>query len=111
MHIRSRDYQRGSGYLARTGATDLTRHHRTLLRRQPFCTTGYHIAQNLIKHSLYLIRHSELTGLEAERDGSPTSRAIIAARIPESVTTVRRVERSRPKYGEPVGNILRIGDA
>ena len=59
------------GYLARTGATDLTRHHRTLLSAAALLhDVGYHIAhESHHKHSLYLIRHSELTGFsEAERD-------------------------------------------
>lgn len=59
------------GYLMRTGATDLTRHHRTLLSAAALLhDVGYHIAhESHHKHSLYLIKNSELTGFsEAERD-------------------------------------------
>src|SRR5262245_40724772 len=58
-------------YLMRTGATNLTRHHRTLLSAAALLhDVGYHIAhESHHKHSLYLIRNSELTGFsEAERD-------------------------------------------
>src|SRR5262245_42112854 len=58
-------------YLVRSGATDLTRHHRTLLSAAALLhDVGYHIAhESHHKHSLYLIRNSELTGFsEAERD-------------------------------------------
>lgn len=58
-------------YLVRTGATDLTRHHRTLLSAAALLhDVGYHIAhESHHKHSLYLIKNSELTGFsESERD-------------------------------------------
>ena len=58
-------------YLVRTGGTNLTRHHRTLLSAAALLhDVGYHIAHDSHhKHSLYLIKHSELTGFsEAERD-------------------------------------------
>ena len=58
-------------YLVRSAATDLTRHHRTLLSAAALLhDVGYHIAhESHHKHSLYLIKHSELTGFsEAERD-------------------------------------------
>jgi exopolyphosphatase / guanosine-5'-triphosphate,3'-diphosphate pyrophosphatase len=58
-------------YLVRSGATDLTRHQRTLLSAAALLhDVGYHIAHDAHhKHSLYLIRNSELTGFsEAERD-------------------------------------------
>jgi exopolyphosphatase/guanosine-5'-triphosphate,3'-diphosphate pyrophosphatase len=51
--------------------TDLNRHHRTLLSAAAILhDIGYHIAHDSHhKHSLYLIKHSELTGFsEAERD-------------------------------------------
>ena len=58
-------------YLIRSGATDLTRHHRSLLSAAALLhDVGYHIAhESHHKHSLYLIKNSELTGFsEAERD-------------------------------------------
>lgn len=58
-------------YLVRSGATDLTRHHRTLLSAAALLhDVGYHIAHDSHhKHSLYLIKNSELTGFsEAERE-------------------------------------------
>jgi exopolyphosphatase/guanosine-5'-triphosphate,3'-diphosphate pyrophosphatase len=58
-------------YLVRTGATDLNRHHRSLLSAAALLhDVGYHIAHEAHhKHSLYLIKHSELTGFsEAERE-------------------------------------------
>src|SRR6266702_947907 len=58
-------------YLSRSGATDLTRHQRTMLSAAALLhDVGYHIAHDdHHKHSLYLIRNSELTGFsEAERD-------------------------------------------
>jgi exopolyphosphatase / guanosine-5'-triphosphate,3'-diphosphate pyrophosphatase len=58
-------------YLARTGATALDRHQRTLLSAAALLhDVGYHIAhESHHKHSLYLIKNSELTGFsEAERD-------------------------------------------
>ena len=58
-------------YLARSGATTLDRHHRTLLSAAALLhDVGYHIAhESHHKHSLYLIKNSELTGFsEAERD-------------------------------------------
>lgn len=58
-------------YLVRTGATGLNRHHRTLLSAAALLhDVGYHIAhESHHKHSLYLIKNSELTGFsEAERD-------------------------------------------
>ena len=70
-HQVARLAERIFGYLTRTGATDLTRHHRTLLSAAALLhDVGYHIAhESHHKHSLYLIRHSELTGFsEAERD-------------------------------------------
>lgn len=50
---------------------ELSRHHRTLLSAAALLhDIGYHIAhESHHKHSLYLIKHSELTGFsEAERD-------------------------------------------
>ena len=70
-HQVARLSERIFGYLMRTGATDLTRHHRTLLSAAALLhDVGYHIAhESHHKHSLYLIRNSELTGFsEAERD-------------------------------------------
>ncbi|MGZ8842267.1 MAG: Ppx/GppA phosphatase family protein [Pyrinomonadaceae bacterium] len=58
-------------YLIRSGATGLTRHHRSLLSAAALLhDVGYHIAhESHHKHSLYLIKNSELTGFsEAERD-------------------------------------------
>ena len=58
-------------YLVRSNATDLTRHHRTLLSAAALLhDVGYHIAhESHHKHSLYLIKNSELTGFsESERD-------------------------------------------
>jgi exopolyphosphatase/guanosine-5'-triphosphate,3'-diphosphate pyrophosphatase len=58
-------------YLVRTDSPNLTRHHRTLLSAAALLhDVGYHIAHDSHhKHSLYLIKHSELTGFsEAERD-------------------------------------------
>ena len=59
-------------YFAKTGSTaDLDRHHRVLLSAAALLhDVGYHIAhEDHHKHSLYLIRNSELTGFsEAERD-------------------------------------------
>lgn len=58
-------------YLIRSGASDLTRHHRTLLSAAALLhDVGYHIAhESHHKHSLYLIKNSELTGFsETERD-------------------------------------------
>src|SRR5258706_12481512 len=58
-------------YLVRSSATSLTRHHRTLLSAAALLhDIGYHIAhESHHKHSLYLIKNSELTGFsEAERD-------------------------------------------
>lgn len=58
-------------YLMRSGMTPLVRHHRTLLSAAALLhDVGYHIAhESHHKHSLYLIKNSELTGFsEAERD-------------------------------------------
>jgi len=58
-------------YLARAGERALDRHHRTLLSAAALLhDVGYHIAhESHHKHSLYLIKNSELTGFsEAERD-------------------------------------------
>jgi exopolyphosphatase/guanosine-5'-triphosphate,3'-diphosphate pyrophosphatase len=58
-------------YLMRSGATEMNRHHRTLLSAAALLhDVGYHIAhESHHKHSLYLIKNSELTGFsEAERD-------------------------------------------
>jgi len=58
-------------YLVRSSATSLTRHHRTLLSAAALLhDIGYYIAhESHHKHSLYLIKNSELTGFsEAERD-------------------------------------------
>ena len=53
------------------GRSGLSRHHRTLLSAAALLhDVGYHIAhESHHKHSLYLIKHSELTGFsEAERE-------------------------------------------
>ena len=58
-------------YLMRSDLAVLDRHHRTLLSAAALLhDAGYHIAhESHHKHSLYLIRNSELTGFsEAERD-------------------------------------------
>src|SRR5256886_10627291 len=58
-------------YLTRSNATSLNRHHRTMLSAAALLhDLGYHIAhESHHKHSLYLIKNSELTGFsEAERD-------------------------------------------
>ncbi len=58
-------------YLARSNSTTLNRHHRTMLSAAALLhDLGYHIAhESHHKHSLYLIKNSELTGFsEAERD-------------------------------------------
>ena len=58
-------------YLMRSDLAALNRHHRTLLSAAALLhDAGYHIAhESHHKHSLYLIRNSELTGFsEAERD-------------------------------------------
>ena len=58
-------------YLMRSDLVELNRHHRTLLSAAALLhDAGYHIAhESHHKHSLYLIRNSELTGFsEAERD-------------------------------------------
>ncbi|HXD51009.1 MAG TPA: Ppx/GppA phosphatase family protein, partial [Burkholderiales bacterium] len=58
-------------YLVRGSMTNLDRHQRTLLSAAALLhDVGYHIAhESHHKHSLYLIRHSELTGFsESERD-------------------------------------------
>jgi len=58
-------------YLMRSDLAVLNRHHRTLLSAAALLhDVGYHIAhESHHKHSLYLIKHSELTGFsEAERD-------------------------------------------
>jgi exopolyphosphatase / guanosine-5'-triphosphate,3'-diphosphate pyrophosphatase len=58
-------------YLIRSDLAVLDRHHRTLLSAAALLhDTGYHIAHDAHhKHSLYLIRNSELTGFsEAERE-------------------------------------------
>jgi len=58
-------------YLMRSDLAVLDRHHRTLLSAAALLhDTGYHIAHDAHhKHSLYLIRNSELTGFsEAERE-------------------------------------------
>src|SRR6266581_1258134 len=58
-------------YLARSNSTTLNRHHRTMLSAAALLhDVGYHIAhESHHKHSLYLIKNSELTGFsEAERD-------------------------------------------
>jgi len=70
-HQVARLAERIFGYLMRTGATELNRHHRTLLSAAALLhDVGYHIAhESHHKHSLYLIKNSELTGFsEAERD-------------------------------------------
>ncbi len=58
-------------YLMRSDLAVLNRHHRTLLSAAALLhDAGYHIAHDAHhKHSLYLIRNSELTGFsEAERE-------------------------------------------
>jgi exopolyphosphatase/guanosine-5'-triphosphate,3'-diphosphate pyrophosphatase len=58
-------------YLMRSDLAVLNRHHRTLLSAAALLhDAGYHIAHDAHhKHSLYLIKNSELTGFsEAERD-------------------------------------------
>jgi exopolyphosphatase/guanosine-5'-triphosphate,3'-diphosphate pyrophosphatase len=58
-------------YLMRSDLAVFNRHHRTLLSAAALLhDTGYHIAHDAHhKHSLYLIRNSELTGFsEAERE-------------------------------------------
>jgi len=58
-------------YLMRSDLAVLNRHHRTLLSAAALLhDAGYHIAhESHHKHSLYLIKNSELTGFsEAERD-------------------------------------------
>src|SRR5207245_6117854 len=59
-------------YLSRSNLpTNLNRHHRTMLSAVALLhDVGYHIAhESHHKHSLYLIKNSELTGFsEAERD-------------------------------------------
>src|SRR2546425_1954437 len=58
-------------YLARSNSTTLNRHHRTMLSAAALLhDVGYHIAhESHHKHSLYLIKNSELTGFsESERD-------------------------------------------
>jgi exopolyphosphatase/guanosine-5'-triphosphate,3'-diphosphate pyrophosphatase len=58
-------------YLMRSDLAAFNRHHRTLLSAAALLhDTGYHIAHDAHhKHSLYLIRNSELTGFsEAERE-------------------------------------------
>jgi len=58
-------------YLARSNSKTLNRHHRTMLSAAALLhDVGYHIAhESHHKHSLYLIKNSELTGFsEAERD-------------------------------------------
>ncbi|HEX8890895.1 MAG TPA: Ppx/GppA phosphatase family protein [Pyrinomonadaceae bacterium] len=96
-------------------AYQLSRHHRTLLSAAALLhDVGYHIAQESHhKHSLYLIRHSELTGFsEAER---------------EVIANVARYHRGAlPKERHPdyaalneqdretvwqLGSILRVADA
>ncbi len=96
-------------------AYKLSRHHRTLLSAAALLhDVGYHIAQESHhKHSLYLIKHSELTGFsEAER---------------EVIANVARYHRgASPKERHPdyaalgeqdretvwrLGSILRVADA
>ncbi|HEY3103686.1 MAG TPA: Ppx/GppA phosphatase family protein [Pyrinomonadaceae bacterium] len=58
-------------YLMRSDLAELNRHHRTLLSAAALLhDAGYHIAhESHHKHSLYLIKNSELTGFsETERD-------------------------------------------
>src|SRR5439155_4753756 len=58
-------------YLTRSNSTSLNRHQRTLMSAAALLhDVGYHIAhESHHKHSLYLIKNSELTGFsEAERD-------------------------------------------
>lgn len=58
-------------YLMRSDLAALNRHHRTMLSAAALLhDAGYHIAhESHHKHSLYLIKNSELTGFsEAERD-------------------------------------------
>ncbi|HXD51095.1 MAG TPA: HD domain-containing protein, partial [Burkholderiales bacterium] len=70
-HQVARLAERMFDYLGRSGVTTLNRHHRTILSAAALLhDVGYHIAHDdHHKHSLYLIKHSELTGFsEAERD-------------------------------------------
>lgn len=70
-HQVARLAERMFDYLVRSGATALNRHHRLLLSAAALLhDVGYHIAHEAHhKHSLYLIRNSELTGFsESERE-------------------------------------------
>lgn len=70
-HQVARFAERIFDYLMRADLAVLNRHHRTLLSAAALLhDTGYHIAHDAHhKHSLYLIRNSELTGFsEAERE-------------------------------------------
>jgi exopolyphosphatase/guanosine-5'-triphosphate,3'-diphosphate pyrophosphatase len=70
-HQVARLAERMFDYLVRAGATTLNRHHRTLLSAAALLhDVGYHIAHEAHhKHSLYLIKNSELTGFsESERN-------------------------------------------
>lgn len=70
-HQVARVAERIFDYLMRSGLGGMNRHHRTLLSAAALLhDVGYHIAhESHHKHSLYLIRNSELTGFsEAERD-------------------------------------------
>jgi exopolyphosphatase / guanosine-5'-triphosphate,3'-diphosphate pyrophosphatase len=70
-HQVARLAERVFDYLMRSDLAVLNRHHRTLLSAAALLhDAGYHIAhESHHKHSLYLIKNSELTGFsEAERD-------------------------------------------
>ncbi|HEV2765622.1 MAG TPA: Ppx/GppA phosphatase family protein [Pyrinomonadaceae bacterium] len=95
--------------------TGLTRHQRTLLSAAALLhDVGYHIAHEAHhKHSLYLVKHSELTGFsEAERDVIANITRYHRGGLPKErhaeYTALNRADRATV---DRLGGILRVADA
>jgi exopolyphosphatase / guanosine-5'-triphosphate,3'-diphosphate pyrophosphatase len=93
----------------------LSRHHRTLLSAAALLhDVGYHIAQESHhKHSLYLIKHSELTGFsEAEREVIANVARYHRGALPKErhPDYVALGEQDRETVWQ-LGSILRVADA
>jgi exopolyphosphatase/guanosine-5'-triphosphate,3'-diphosphate pyrophosphatase len=107
----------GKNFRRARAVYNLQRHWRTLLSAAALLhDVGYHIShESHHKHSLYLIKHSEITGFsENEKKSSPTSRVIIAARCPERYKRIyqRKSRRSfelkrQSKFGKTASNFTK----
>ena len=96
-------------------AAGLTRHQRTLLSAAALLhDVGYHIAHEAHhKHSLYLVKHSELTGFsEAERDVVANITRYHRGGLPkERHAEYTALKRSDRETVDKLGGILRVADA